>query len=815
VKSIAAGANHSLALKDNGEVWTWGWNDKGQLGNNTNADRKMPVQVFGPDGEGYLTDVKAIAAGLSHSIALKGDDTAWAWGQNQYGQMGDGTIGNTVKNTPVFVPINLDAIAPVPGGNGTITTANVTYKSLTLNWTKATDDVSAQSALKYYIYKKIGAFTMKNGLPTDGTLLNPGGTLDITTYNVSGLSASTSYNFIVLVEDGAGNNAAYTAVSKTTAATPFAGTAKIDITSPKIGDTLTGSLVGGNGTGTLSYQWKANGINVGTNSATYVVMPSDLNKSITVEISSSTEAGTLTSEPTSAVVKKAAPAQPAPPTVLSKTSSSVTLATLPGHEYSMDGNVWQTNGEFNGLSTGISYIFYQRVAETDSAPPSALSPALSMRTEISPLSGTAVIDITSPKVGDTLTASINGGNNTGVLSYKWKVDGTSVSTNSSIYVVSPGDLNRTITVEITSSAETGALISATTSAVNKKAAPSAPAAPTVLSKTNSSVTLVTFNGYEYSMDGILWQTGGEFNNLSPGTVYKFYQRVAETDSMSVSVASPALSMTTNVMNISGTAVIDITSPKVGDTLTCSIVGGSNTGVLTYQWKANGTIVGSNSSTYPVAAGDQGKTITVEVTSSAEAGTLTSGAVSVATNKVNPAVPAAPTVMMKTNDRAILVALIGHEYSMDGIHWQYGGVFNNLSPGTVYTFYQRVAETDSNTVSVASPALIVTTDSTVNVKGGTASHSYGPAGTKVILTPEKAPDGKRFKEWRVISGNVTATDNTLILGSANVEVEAVWEDAPDQDQAQIPITTIIIVALVAIAAAAVALSMVRNRGHKEK
>ncbi len=85
VIAIAAGEYHSLALKSNGTVWAWGRNNYGQLGNGTTTNKNTPVQVSG------LSSVIAIAAGTFHSIALKSDGTVWAWGVNEYGQLGDNT----------------------------------------------------------------------------------------------------------------------------------------------------------------------------------------------------------------------------------------------------------------------------------------------------------------------------------------------------------------------------------------------------------------------------------------------------------------------------------------------------------------------------------------------------------------------------------------------------------------------------------------------------------------------------------------------------------------------------------------------------
>jgi alpha-tubulin suppressor-like RCC1 family protein len=82
VTGVAAGYGHSVALKSDGTVWTWGYNALGQLGNGTATNSSTPVQVSG------LTGVTAIAAGQYQTVALKGDGTVWAWGANNLGQLG-------------------------------------------------------------------------------------------------------------------------------------------------------------------------------------------------------------------------------------------------------------------------------------------------------------------------------------------------------------------------------------------------------------------------------------------------------------------------------------------------------------------------------------------------------------------------------------------------------------------------------------------------------------------------------------------------------------------------------------------------------
>lgn len=107
VTAIAAGGYHSLALKEDGTVWAWGTNGNGEVGDGTQINRTLPVQVAG------LSDVVNIAAGGSHSLAVKRDGTVWSWGYNLFGVLGDGT--GTNRGTPVQV-LNLDGITDVAGG---------------------------------------------------------------------------------------------------------------------------------------------------------------------------------------------------------------------------------------------------------------------------------------------------------------------------------------------------------------------------------------------------------------------------------------------------------------------------------------------------------------------------------------------------------------------------------------------------------------------------------------------------------------------------------------------------------------------------
>lgn len=98
IVAVSAGNEYTVAVKDDGTVWTWGYNNFGQLGDGSTINSSTPVQVKDSLGN-PLTGIITISAGYNHTVAIKSDDTIWAWGRNNFGQLGDGTYED--KNTAV------------------------------------------------------------------------------------------------------------------------------------------------------------------------------------------------------------------------------------------------------------------------------------------------------------------------------------------------------------------------------------------------------------------------------------------------------------------------------------------------------------------------------------------------------------------------------------------------------------------------------------------------------------------------------------------------------------------------------------------
>jgi alpha-tubulin suppressor-like RCC1 family protein len=128
IKSVSMGHKHSLAVKYDGSLLGFGENRYGGLGFDVPEHNPEPVKILSGvafadcggvlhsyavhfDGRlvslrslgtgSLLSDVVTVSAGMLHSVAVKSDGTLWAWGENRFGQLGDGT--KTTRQKPVFI----------------------------------------------------------------------------------------------------------------------------------------------------------------------------------------------------------------------------------------------------------------------------------------------------------------------------------------------------------------------------------------------------------------------------------------------------------------------------------------------------------------------------------------------------------------------------------------------------------------------------------------------------------------------------------------------------------------------------------------
>jgi alpha-tubulin suppressor-like RCC1 family protein len=109
---ISAGNAHTVGIKGDGSLWSWGNNLSGQLGNGTNTGQLSPIQI------GTANNWASISAGEYYTMAIKQDGTLWAWGSNGNGQLGDATTAN--KTSPIQIGTATNWASVSAGSNHTL-----------------------------------------------------------------------------------------------------------------------------------------------------------------------------------------------------------------------------------------------------------------------------------------------------------------------------------------------------------------------------------------------------------------------------------------------------------------------------------------------------------------------------------------------------------------------------------------------------------------------------------------------------------------------------------------------------------------------
>ena len=408
-----------------------------------------------------------------------------------------------------------------------------------------------------------------------------------------------------------------------------------------------------------------------------------------------------------------------------------------------------------------------------------------IKASVAALGGSAGITGTA-KYNEILTAdtsAITG--NTGTFLYQWKRNGTDItSATNSTYKLVEDDIGKTITVAISSSVESGTIVSSPTATVEKADSPAAPSV-TPVACTNSSNNDGKITGVNTTMEYSAVSdfatktacTGSEITGLANGT---YYVRVAETTTHKAGAAAtvivPAYTSGTlgGSASISGTAKYD----EVLTAVTSSITG--NTGTFSYQWKRNGTdITSATNSTYKLVEDDIGKTITVAITSSVESGTIVSSPTAAVEKANGPAAPAAFTLSFTLNSdgttfTATIPTVAGGEYSFDGTNYSATNTKADCAANTGYTGYVRIAATSTHEASTAtsstqtSPKLTVVTPTfTPNgVSGFTGTQSVTISCTTVGATIHYTTDGTEpTASSPVYSAALSLTSTTTVKAIA--------------------------------------------------
>ena len=127
ITRVAAGGDHSLALTSTGQVYAWGDDLHGDLGDGATVPEDTPVAVTPPVGLTFT----GIAAGTTHSVAVASDGSVWAWGMGASGQLGDGSLADATTPTAVSMPAGTPVAQVAAGGAHTLV---LTVGGLVFGW---------------------------------------------------------------------------------------------------------------------------------------------------------------------------------------------------------------------------------------------------------------------------------------------------------------------------------------------------------------------------------------------------------------------------------------------------------------------------------------------------------------------------------------------------------------------------------------------------------------------------------------------------------------------------------------------------------
>ncbi len=273
-----------------------------------------------------------------------------------------------------------------------------------------------------------------------------------------------------------------------------------------------------------------------------------------------------------------------------------------------------------------------------------------------------------------------------------------------------------------------------------------PSAPVIENRTNNSVTLIPTDGFEYSKDGINWQSSNVFTDLAADATYTFYQRVAASEIALVSEASQGTSVTFKPAQAAPSAPIILSYTDTTVTLFEIANGEYSTDGIT--WQTNNVFTGLSAAINYAFYQRYAETVAYEASNS-------SLGVSITTDKAKQtSIPNAPMIESFTSSTITLVAVDGCEYSKNGTTWQSSNVFSGLSCATEYTFYQRYQETTTTYAGKSSEGLIAKTDKGVQSQPAAptlSSKTYNSVTLYAISGYEYSRDGINWQKSNEFTG----------------------------------------------------------------
>lgn len=333
---------------------------------------------------------------------------------------------------------------------------------------------------------------------------------------------NTEYNFYARMAETAGYQAspASSELVVFTERTPSDIT--VDLSSDALyAETLTPVITGAPEDAEISYVWYLDDVPTKNYTSAYTVYMAAYGKIVTCVVT----IDGVEYRSGGYIAKPSQKTPPQPPVLESRTSTSISVVTVPGVEYTIDnGKTWQTSGTFTDLEPGTIYTIYNRRPATLPNYAASIARKLKVITEVEESDFTVTLSGNGAYATD-LKAEISGISTEGqTITYQWQRGDAAVGADSDSYTCYLADIGQEVTVTVI----IGDKVAVSNAVIGTKGENAPSVAPVLMSRTATEITLEPVAGREYSIDGIIWQTSNVFTGLTPDTEYSVYMRRGES-----------------------------------------------------------------------------------------------------------------------------------------------------------------------------------------------------------------------------------------------------------------------------------------------
>ncbi len=758
----------------------------------------------------------------------------YQWEKNGVPMTGVGNSGSMGSNPPNTVPGDSTFLFTTDGFvNGDVVTCFITepYASFTNTSNSITITVNPKPTITLGANPSGCTGITSASLPYSATSGSP------TKYSIAWSSTSTSAGFanvtnatlpatpITLTVPAAAPANTYAGTLTVTNATTTCGSQAYPIsvtttsTTPSVNISGTTTICSGtsvtftatptNGGSSPSYQWKLNGVNVGTNSTTYTNNSLANTNTITCTMTSnascaspaSATSNTLTMTVNSNVTPSVSIAANPGTSICSGTSVTFTATatnggSTPSYQWKLNGNNVGTNSATYSNSSLANNDVISVVMTSNAACASPATATSTVTMTVNSVTPSLVIaGTTTICSGTSVTFTATPTNGGAAPSYQWKVNGTNVGTNSTTYTSSSLNNNDLVTCTMTSNATCASPATAASNTLTMNVTTNVTPSVSIAANPGTSIcsgTSVTFTATATnggSTPSYQWKLNG--NNVGTNSATYSNSSLANNDVVSVvmtsnaTCASPATATSTVTMTVNSVTpslvIAGTTTICSGTSVTFTATPTNGGAAPSYQWKVNGTNVGTNSTTYTSSSLNNNDLVTCTMTSNATCASPTTAASNTLTMTVNSnltpsvSIAANPGTSICSGTSVTFTATATNGGSTPSYQWK----LNSNNVGTNSATYSNSSLANNDVVSVvmtsnatcASPA---TATSTVTMTVNHVTPSLVIAGTTTICTgtsvtftatPTNGGAAPSY-QWKVNGTNVGTNSTTYTSSSLN-------------------------------------------------